>query len=217
MTTPIEDTINLLVKDTVAPKPRFSVALALGILIPMGIGLMYLASLWTSIPLRDDYALKISEPYVLAKQAIPFLLLLSLTPILTALFRPEAKTDRMVFVPLAVAGILLVVVLTELITQPIQAWSGLVFSKNPIQCLIGVNIIATAAFATNFYILRQGAVTRPILSGFVAGILAGSFGAFLYAFICTEDSPLFYGVWYSLAVLGTGGIGAIIGHKALRW
>ncbi len=217
MTKSIEDTINLLVQDNVMPAPRLKITLALCVLVPLSIALVCLASVWTSMPLRADYALKISEPYVLAKQAIPVLLLLSLVPILTALFRPEGRIGRLIFLPIGVIGILFVLVFTELFAQPIISWSTLIVGKSIPQCLIGVNIIALAGLGISLYILRQGAVTHPVLCGFLAGILAGSLAAFLYAFICTEDSPLFYGVWYSLAVLGTGGIGAIMGNKILRW
>ena len=42
-------------------------------------------------------------------------------------------------------------------------------------------------------------------------------GAALYAIHCTEDSPLFYAVWYGLAILVATAIGAALGRFLLRW
>ena len=35
--------------------------------------------------------------------------------------------------------------------------------------------------------------------GALAGIAAGGIAAFLYAFHCTDDSPLFVTLWYTIA------------------
>ena len=49
---------------------------------------------------------------------------------------------------------------------------------------------------------RAGArSTRPRASGALAGLLAGAIAAAIYALHCTETSPLFYAIWYGLAIL----------------
>ena len=217
MNTPINDTIALLVKDTTPPFSRQKIVWALILLFPASIGLTYLASICTDTPIRADYFSALRQSFVLAKQAIPALLILGLLPILAALFRPESKPQRTWLYLLGIAGIIDILIITELITQPAHKWGPLILGNSLPQCLIGISVIASASLGITLYILRQGAVTHPILSGFLAGLLAGALGVFLYAFLCTEDSPLFYGIWYSLAVLLMGGFGAILGQKILRW
>ena len=217
MTTQIEDTINLLVKDTQPSLPRHKIIVALILLVPVTFGLVCLAAICTAMPLRAEYFSALSDPYVVAKQAIPALLLLSLLPILRLLSRPEAEPRRILLIPLCIAGIVDVLIIAELITQPASTWSTLIIGKSLPQCFLGIGMIASATLGISLYLLRYGAVTRPVLSGFLAGVLAGSLGAFLYAFLCMEDSPLFYGIWYSLAVVLIVGFGAVLGHKTLRW
>ena len=55
------------------------------------------------------------------------------------------------------------------------------------------------------------------MAGAVAGLVAGGVGATLYAMHCTDDSPLFVALWYSLAVALVALAGAAAGRWLLRW
>ena len=63
--------------------------------------------------------------------------------------------------------------------------------------------------------------TRPgevaVLTGFLAGLLAGGLGAAAYAADCPDDSPLFVMTWYPVGILALGALGAFAGSKLLRW
>jgi hypothetical protein len=65
--------------------------------------------------------------------------------------------------------------------------------------------------------LRHGAPTRPALAGACAGILSAGLAATLYAVHCTDDSPLFVAVWYTLAAAVVASVGALIGSRMLRF
>ena len=65
--------------------------------------------------------------------------------------------------------------------------------------------------------LRQGAPSRPALTGFLCGLLAGGLGAAAYAANCPDDSPFFVATWYPVGILGLGLVGAVAGHRLLRW
>ena len=70
------------------------------------------------------------------------------------------------------------------------------------QCLFFIGVMALPLLAGTLWALRRGASTRPGLSGALAGLLSGGAAAVVYSMHCTEDSPLFYAVWYVLAILG---------------
>jgi hypothetical protein len=64
--------------------------------------------------------------------------------------------------------------------------------------------------------LRQGAATRPALSGAAAGLMSGGLAATVYAAHCTDDSPLFVATWYSIGIAGLTVVGAAAGSRVLR-
>jgi hypothetical protein len=73
------------------------------------------------------------------------------------------------------------------------------------------------ALAAGFWALRQLAPTRPCAAGAAAGLLAGALAASGYALACTETSPVFVAIWYSLGVAASGALGALLGPRLLRW
>ena len=85
------------------------------------------------------------------------------------------------------------------------------------QCLVSIGLMSVPLLAATLWALRRGASTRPALSGALAGLLSGATAAAVYAVHCTEDSPLFYAVWYVLAILVATAIGAVLGRSLLRW
>jgi hypothetical protein len=65
--------------------------------------------------------------------------------------------------------------------------------------------------------LRRATPTRLSYAGGVAGLLAGSIGALAYTLACINDGTVFVSIWYSLAILLTSVIGALLGRRALAW
>jgi hypothetical protein len=65
--------------------------------------------------------------------------------------------------------------------------------------------------------LRRAAPVRPGVTGALLGLAVGAGVAAGYALYCTEDSPLFFMLWYSLAIGIVAGCGAILGLRFLRW
>lgn len=85
------------------------------------------------------------------------------------------------------------------------------------QCPWNVLLLSLPALALIFWAMRGLAPTQPRLAGFAAGLLAGALGAFGYSLSCPEASPAFIAVWYTLGVMLTGAVGAILGPRLLRW
>jgi len=78
-------------------------------------------------------------------------------------------------------------------------------------------ILSLPALAGALWALRGLAPTRPRAAGLAAGLLAGGLGAFGYALSCTELSPAFVAIWYSLGIALAGALGAALGPRILRW
>jgi hypothetical protein len=118
---------------------------------------------------------------------------------------------------LPLVAVLGVAVAIELASVPAASWQRRLVGSNSMICLPMVPILSLAPLAAALLILRRGAPASPALAGGAAGLVAALSGASLYAFHCFDDSPLFVATWYTLAALPVVGIGALAGHRLLRW
>ena len=84
-------------------------------------------------------------------------------------------------------------------------------------CARNILALALPGLAATLLVLRGMAPTRPTLTGFAAGAFAGGVAATVYGLHCGESTMVFVGIWYTLGVLGTGALGALVGRWALRW
>ena len=80
-----------------------------------------------------------------------------------------------------------------------------------------VILTALPTLAATFWALRRLAPTRLTLAGAGAGLFAGAAGAFVYSFHCTEGAAPFIAIWYTLGIVLTVAIGALLGPRLLRW
>ncbi|MBJ3783303.1 NrsF family protein [Devosia sediminis] len=78
--------------------------------------------------------------------------------------------------------------------------------------LTGLPVLAALLWA-----MRPLAPRSATMAGLAAGLLAGGFGAWTYAFFCGEDGMMFMAVWYSLGIALTAALGAVLGRVLLRW
>ena len=77
--------------------------------------------------------------------------------------------------------------------------------------------LSLPGLAATLWAMRGLAPTRPRTGGWAAGLLAGACGALGYAVGCTEQAASFVAIWYTLGILLTGALGALIGPRVLRW
>jgi hypothetical protein len=203
--------INALAADT-TPQPRpeqglpwVAVALALA-----AVGLVAV------LGLRANPAAGLA-PLTLPKTVLPLVLGLLALPLALRLARPGAGAGAlprlMLAVPLAAAGTAALALLTS---EP-AGWAMQATGKTMIPCLVSIPTLAALPLATLLWLLRRGAPLAPTRTGLLAGLAAGGLAATIYSLHCTEDSPLFWAMWYSTAICITGGIGALAGWRLLRW
>ncbi|MGE0430095.1 NrsF family protein [Hydrogenophaga sp.] len=133
------------------------------------------------------------------------------------LSRPVARTYWPVRAVLAVfSSILALGALTLVTSAPDQRMAAL-FGETWLSCPTNVVALSLPALAGALWALRGLAPTQLRAAGFNAGLLAGALGAMGYSLVCPEVSATFVAVWYSLGILLTGLLGAVLGPRLLRW
>lgn len=184
-------------------------ALGLGSLVSLGLFLV-------EFGVRDDIAQALATWRFDLKLAVVILALVLAFSLCMALSRPvpAARPSRRLL-PLAALAIGAVAI--ELAVLPSVSWGTRLVGSNSLICLTAIPMLAMAPLAAVLVSLRPAAPPSPALAGAAAGLLAAAAGAALYAFRCFDDSPLFVVTWYVLAAIPVVLLGAIAGHRLLRW
>jgi hypothetical protein len=105
----------------------------------------------------------------------------------------------------------------KLMMAPPDARMPMLMGSSHQVCPWRIIILALPIFAGVFWSLRKTAPTRPVLTGAMAGLLAGAAGAFIYALHCDENAAAFVALWYTFGIAIMGLLGAVLGRFALRW
>ena len=113
--------------------------------------------------------------------------------------------------------LLLAGVLLELVVLPSANWLSSAVGHNARWCLTMVPTLAALPLAVSLYCLRKSAPANPARAGAVAGLASGALAATVYALHCTDDSPLFVALWYTLGVLFVAAVGAWLAARVARW
>lgn len=166
---------------------------------------------------RPELAAAMSQPVTLAKTLLPLLLCGLAWSVVLRTARPGAPAGaaaRLVWVvPAAMAGLLLWALLTTAAGQRLQLFIGHSIDV----CLPSIMLLSLPILGGLLAVLRQGAPVHPARSGALAGLASAGLATAVYSLFCTEDSPLFYGVWYNLGIMLVAGLGAVLGRRFLRW
>jgi hypothetical protein len=130
--------------------------------------------------------------------------------------RPGAEMTRPV---MALALPLLAIALLAALqmSAPGADMPKLVIGHSSRVCAPLVILTALPTLAAAFWALKRLAPTRLTLAGAGAGLFAGGAGAFVYSFHCTEGAAPFIAIWYTLGIVLTVAIGALLGPRLLRW
>ncbi|MGR3323187.1 MAG: NrsF family protein [Pseudooceanicola sp.] len=210
-----DDLITMLAQDA-APPPAASIERRAGLGLVLGLGVA-IALFFATLGPRPLLAEVMRDPVILAKTLLPLALAALALPLgLRAVrpARPLGRTGRVIWAVPAVAAALFV--WAYLATPP--EWRMTLFIGHSIPvCLPAITILSLPILAGLLAGLRRGAPLSPGRAGALAGLAAAGLATTVYSTFCTEDSPLFYAVWYSLAIGIATGIGALAGRRFLRW
>ncbi len=170
-----------------------------------------------TVGVRGDFKTAVQDWRFVAKFAIAAAVVLGMTRAALLLSRPEIAPRAALRSFVAPLGLLAAALLAEMSGQPASGWLERAIGSNSLVCLATVPLLASAPLIALLFALKSGAPQSPALLGAVAGALAGGIGAFFYAAHCTDDSPLFVAIWYTLAILIVSVIGSIAGRRILAW
>lgn len=84
-------------------------------------------------------------------------------------------------------------------------------------CVGRILFLSLPAMILTFVFMRKAAPTQPLFAGAVIGMLSGSVGALAYTLACRNDGTAFVAIWYAVACAIMAAVGALIGHRVLRW
>jgi hypothetical protein len=209
-----DDLIKLLVAD--GPKPR--VDTSRNVMWASAFGALIAAVLLTFVlGARGDFKVAIWEWRFAAKFVVTAALVVATSKAALMLSRPDVSARRAVSLLALPGGILALALLGEMGTQPMAAWTERAIGADSFACITTIPLLAIAPLVALFAVLRSSAPQSPQLLGAIAGALAGGIGAFFYAAHCTDDSPMFVAIWYTLSILVLATIGGIAGRRVLAW
>lgn len=208
------DTLIDLLARGAGPAPR---ALAARRLSPAALGGLVLSTglalaLFGAIP-----AAMFATAVPWSKMAYAAALALAAGWLTARLSRPAAPLARPRLATLAVVLAMAALGLVSFLAAPAGTRLQALLGNSWLSCPWTVLMLSLPALAAALWAVRGLAPTRPRAAGFAAGVLAGSVGAFGYALSCPEASLAFVSVWYTLGIALTGGMGALLGPKVLRW
>ena len=173
--------------------------------------------LFLTVGLRHNMVTVLETARVFFKIVVTILLAVLAVRLARRIGRPGDET-RLPALLLAVPAVMVVAaVVAELFVLPAGSWRASLVGRNALFCLFFVPTLSLAPFAGLFWALKKGAPANPAAAGAAAGFAAGAMATAIYAWHCPDDSPLFLATWYSLAIALMTGVGALSGHRWLRW
>ena len=131
--------------------------------------------------------------------------------------QPAAPTAGPLRAVLAVLALALLLGLGSWMPLPEAERRLALMGHSALQCPWNVLALSLPALAGALWALRGLAPTRPVAAGAAAGLCAGALGAFAYALACNELALPFVAAWYTLGMLLSAGLGALLGPRVLRW
>jgi len=208
--------INMLVADHAAqPRPRpIGYGLAMAIIGGLAISVALFS---LTLGVRPDILTALSTWRFDLKLSVNLVLVIAAAWVALRLSSPTTTPLSGMRALLVPALLLLAAVMYELVTVPASAWPSRAMGVNGVMCLASIIFLSVLPLTATIYALRQGAPMSPALAGAAAGLLAGALGATVFAMHCTNDSPLFVAIWYTLAIGLVSMFGLLIGRHVLRW
>jgi hypothetical protein len=167
--------------------------------------------------LRPDISSALETPRFMFKFLVAAALAVSAFICVRALSQPGENRPNAILGLAIAPALLAMAVAAELFALPSDAWAAAMIGRNSMVCLTYITIVGLGPLAVFLWTLRYSAPMNPALAGSAAGLLAGGIAASFYAAHCTDDSPLFVAIWYTVAIATLAILGAAAASRLARW
>src|SRR5437016_1901668 len=161
-----------------------------------------LAIFLMALGVRPDFTSATHNPFFDLKFAVTLSLAISAILLVLPLSRPGTAPGGRAWLLLVPVALLVAGIAFDMSMPASRGWSDRLVGTNSRICLSAIPAMSLPLLVAALVGLRQGAATRPALSGAVAGLMSGGLADTVYAAHCTDDSPLFVATWYSIGIAG---------------
>lgn len=166
---------------------------------------------------RPDLAAALYMPAFWAKSIYPLALAVAGVAALMVVARPGGLPRKSGIAAVVIYLTLVILGLWQLRIAPAEDYPTLIFGISAWFCPFIIVAAALPVFSAIVFFLRRSAPTNLPLAGCVAGLAAGSVGAWTYSWGCIENGLTFVALWYTLGIVICGAVGAFLGRPLLRW
>lgn len=209
-----DDFINSLVAD-LRPVRVLSRRSGLSLAAAAAIAALLFAAMF--VGLRDDLLGGQLDPMFLLSSGLFLLLGVASTFTVVEMSRPSVGNFRDGWKWAAAMAALLPATALLLAAVDVFNGTGVIVDPEDRICLFyGTGLGLGVAAALTFW-LRRGAPTSPAHAGLLTGVAAGSIGIFTFGLCCPHNDIMHIGLWHTLAVLASGGLGRAIVPALVRW
>ncbi|OFW99228.1 MAG: hypothetical protein A3E78_13070 [Alphaproteobacteria bacterium RIFCSPHIGHO2_12_FULL_63_12] len=200
----------------VRPIPRFAVERRIGMMAAIG-GAVSMALLARSFGVRPDLATAIDTPSFWMKAAYVGVILLIALTLLADFARPETNPSRRLALLAAPVLALSALAAVELFSTASSGWGAMIMGMTSGKCSLRIVFFAIPSLIALMAAFRRFAPTHLAQTGATIGAAAGAIGALVYLLYCRDVAAGFVLVWYTLGILATASVGALLGPKLLHW
>jgi hypothetical protein len=190
--------------------PVLAVALALALPFTMTMFMMRLG-------MRPDFMVATHNPFFVLKFVFTLAVAVTSVALASRLVRPGADVRRAAWLLVIPLLLLAFGIAADMVLPEGSPWMVRMRGSNSMVCMSAIPALSLPLLIAALIGLRRGAATRPMLTGAVAGLVAGGIAATFYASHCIDDSPLFVATWYVIALAFVALVGALAGRWVLRW
>jgi hypothetical protein len=166
----------------------------------LGLGATELALLLGLGMMRPDMGKMIASPFMLWKLGSLAILTSVACAVAIRSFSPTNQPRRGVMVTLALASAAMI---AGAFLVPGRGGGHSVLDRlapvHGMLCAVSIVVLSMPMMAMLDILMRNAAPTHPPDSAFASGIAASTCGAFIFAFCCPMNDPLYIVVWYAVA------------------